>query len=253
MRYGRAIIVEKRRRGSYRNKVAVIGFPGMALIGKGVADFIAATLGLEVDAFIHPVHSPPNVAVEGGRIVAPLITVYGKKNSNVVVITSAFQPQSDEGQNEVAHVILEYLSEKEVDGVISAAAYVTSTPSKPRKVYVASSDKSMLERLVSLGAIPMEGGISGLNGLIPGLAHLYGIPGAALLGETGEAYVANNLIDYLGISSVVTVIGRAIGISFNVAELVEKGEEIENRLLVSLARAAEVGERAEKPPAPTHL
>lgn len=243
-------VILERKKAQLKHKIALIGFPGMAYVGKGVADYIVSTLGLELEVTIHPFHSPANVIVNDGMIIAPSIYIYTRRDANVAVVTSSYQPQSDEGQNAVAHMLLGYLAEKKVLGVLSAAAYVTSSPSKPRKVYAASTSRELLNKLVSLGLIPMEGGISGLNGLVPSLAQLYGLPGAVLLGETSEVHVAGNIIDYLAIASVLDVIIKLTNISLDIKDLVKKGEEIEEKITTQVLKEIEEGE---KPATPTHL
>lgn len=244
------LIIEKKK-AIYKNKLAVIGFPGMAYIGKGVADYLINALKLDLEVIIHPIYSPANVVVERGSISPPTINIYSKRDIDVVVITSSFQPQSDEGQNYVAHMLLDYLASKKVQGIMAAAAYVTSSPSKPRRTYVASTNKDLLKKLIEIGLTPIDGGIAGLNGLIPGLSHLYGVPGAVILGETGEVYVAGNIMDPLSIASVLEVFKKVLAVEFDLSELYERGREIEERLISQLAK--QIGEKEEKPSLPTHL
>lgn len=244
-----AIILE-RKKTILKQKIVLIGFPGMALVGKGVAEYLINILGLELEAVIHPIHSPANVVVDNGLIIAPSINIYTKRDVDLAVVTSSFQPQTDEGQNMVAHLLLEFLVNKKILSIISAAAYVTSNPSKPRKVYVASTHRELLRKLLDLGLIPMEGGISGLNGLIPGLSYMYGLPGAVLLGETGELYVAGNIMDYLAVASVIEAISKLTNIELDTRELYRKGEELEEKITSQALREIET---EEKPSAPTHL
>jgi len=240
------VIIEKKKM-VLKNKLVIVGFPGMALVGKGVADFIIGYLGLEPEVTIHPLSSPSNVVVDGGIMALPTINIYTKRDVGIAVVTSSFQPQSDEGQNAIAHILAEYFASKKVLGVISAAAYVTPNPSKPRRVYVASTSKEFLKRLADMGLIPMTGGISGLNGLIPGIAQLYGVPGATLLGETGEIYMAGNIVDYLAIASVIEIINKIAGLELPVDDLYRKGLEIEEKIAASTVK------EEEEKPSPTYL
>lgn len=242
------VIIEKKKT-ILKNKLILVGFPGMAFVGKGVAEYIINALNLDLEVTIHPYHSPANVAVDNGLIIPPTINIYTKREVELAVITSSFQPQSDEGQNIIAHMLLDYLVNKKVFGIISAAAYVTATPSKPRKTYVASTNKDFLKKLLDIGLIPMEGGISGLNGLIPGISHMYGLPGAVILGETSEIYIAGNIMDYLAIASILDVIKKLINIEIDTRELFKKGEEIEEKITSQVLKEIE----EEKPKTPTHL
>ncbi len=249
-KYAKTGIIIEKKKTMLKQKIVLIGFPGMALVGKGVAEYLINALGLELEVVMHPIHSPANVVVDNGLIITPSINIYSKRDVDIAVVTSSFQPQTDEGQNIVAHFVLEYLANKKVLSIISAAAYVTSNPSKPRKVYVASTHREFLRRLLDIGLSPMEGGISGLNGLIPGLSYMYGLPGAVLLGETGEIYVAGNLMDYLAVASVLEAISKIANIELDTRELFRKGEELEEKITTQALREIET---EEKPSAPTHL
>jgi predicted ATP-grasp superfamily ATP-dependent carboligase len=79
---------------------------------------------------------------------------------------------------------------------------------------------------------------------------MYGLPGAVLLGETGEIYVAGNLMDYLAVASVLEAISKIANIELDTRELFRKGEELEEKITTQALREIET---EEKPSAPTHL
>ena len=247
-------IVRKHEDFSLEGKLVVIGFPGMALVGKNVADALVRKLQLEKKASIYTIHAPGAVSVEKGILKPAEISLYTREDSPVAVLTSPFQPSSEESQNALAHNILSFLEENNAKRILAAAAYVSPEPALPRKVYVAASSIHLLERLRELGTIVMNGGISGLNGLIPGLAPIYGMEGAVLLGETGEFYVASGIVDYRAAAEVVLVIGRLLNMQLEVSDMISSAESVEKWIRESFRREGreERGEREERRP-PTHM
>uniref|UniRef100_A0A7J3ZJV0 Proteasome assembly chaperone family protein n=1 Tax=Fervidicoccus fontis TaxID=683846 RepID=A0A7J3ZJV0_9CREN len=234
---------------SLEGKLVVVGFPGMALVGKNVADALVRKFYLEKKASIFTIHAPGAVPVERGILKPAEISLYTKEDSPVAVLTSPFQPSSEESQNALAHSILSFLEKYNAKRVLAAAAYVSPEPALPRRVYVAASSTHLLERLRGLGAIVMNGGISGLNGLIPGLAPVYSMEGAVLLGETGEFYVASGIVDYRAAAEVVLVIGKLLNVQLEVSDMISSAESVERWIRESLRREGEEerGEREREP------
>ena len=89
-----------------------------------------------------------------------------------------------------------------------------------------------------------DGGITGMNGLIIGVAALHGLSGACLLGET-SGYV----IDAGASKAVIEVLEKVIGVSIDTASLVKKAEE--TRKLISQLQAMADQQARETAPAPT--
>ncbi|MEM4035607.1 MAG: PAC2 family protein [Fervidicoccaceae archaeon] len=249
---GRGYVVVEYGEVDLSGKVVVVGFPGMALVGKMAAEVLINRLGLTKVASLYSTRSPGAVPVEEGILKAAEITVYAGDGSPIAVVTSSYQPPSDESQNALAHEVLSYLSSRGAKLIISAAAYVSHEPPQQRRVFAAASNRRILEKLVKTGAIPMSGGISGLNGLVPALAPVYGMEGAALLGEAEELYVTSGLIDHRAAASVVELVARLLDIEIEVSDLIRAAEEIEKRITrVSREEAAEEAE--ERRPPPTHM
>ncbi len=229
LEFNGALVIESKE-VFLNNKTVVVGFPGMAFIGKMTAEVLIDKLKLDNTATIYTLDSPGVVPVDSGILKPPAIKVYSKPDSPIAVITSDYQPRSDEGMNRVAHQMLKYLSSKGASSILAAAAFVKPSVGEKRVVYVASSSEEKLKSFEALGCIRMDGGISGLNGLIPGLAPAYGMDGSVLLGETSELFVAGNLVDYRGVACVVEVISKAFNIKIDLSDVIEKASMIEKRV-----------------------
>lgn len=240
------LIIRSTGEAQLKGKTIVVGFPGMALVGKVAADALAEKLSLRPVSRIYTFHGPGSVAVDKGILQPAEITVLARPGSPLAVVTSGFQPPDDQGQNRVAHGLLEYLSLSGASTVIAAAAYVNPHPSEERKVFVAASSSSLLEHLARHGDIEMEGAISGLNGLIPGLAPAYGMEGGVVLGETGEIYVAGGIIDYRAAAAVARAISAYAGMRLDVSDLIKQAEKVEEQIRASLAAAEQEQRRQAK-------
>ncbi len=232
------LIVRSYREGMLKGKTVVIGFPGMALVGKVAADTLAEKLGMEPVARMYTFYGPGSVAVDKGILKPAEITILSSPRHTLAVVTSGFQPPDEQGQNRVAHGLLDYLSYAGAREVIAAAAYVNPQPSEERKVFVAASSKPLLDALARHGDIEMEGAISGLNGLVPGLAPIYGMDGGVVLGETGEIYVAGGIVDYRAAAAVARAIAAYAGLELDLADLLEQASRVEEQIRASIAAAA---------------
>jgi len=246
-------IIEKGSLKELKGKTVIIGFPGMAFVGKAAAEALINKLSLEDVADIYSYDAPSSVVVEEGIIHLPIINLYSKDDIDIAVLTASYQPQSEEAQNRLAHELDRKLSELGVRKIISAAAYVSPEIPEKRRVFVAATDKRLVEEFRELGCTPMDGGISGLNGLLPGLAEVYGMEGAALLGETGELFVAGGMVDYFSVAEVLKVISAYLQLSIQLDDVVSKAKEIEESMKKAIERtAAAEEEKREKEPS-THM
>lgn len=246
-------IIEKGNLEGLKGKTLIIGFPGMAFVGKATADILISKLSLEETADIYSYDAPSSIIVNEGVMLAPSIKIYSKNGLDIAVLTASYQPQSEEAQNRLAHELSRKLSEIGVRRIIAAAAYVSPEVPEKRRVFVAATEKRLVNELVEYGCIPMDGGISGLNGLLPGLAEIYGMEGIALLGETGELFVAGGMVDYLSVAEVLKVISTYMQLNLQLDDILSKAKEIEESVKRAIAKSVSMEEeRREKEPS-THM
>ncbi len=234
-----------------RGKTLIVGFPGMAFVGKMTAEYLIEKLMLKRVLTIYPSEAPAAVAVTNGLLEPPSINIYASENHSIGVLTGPFQPKNDESQQRLAHRILEILRKKEVREIIAAAAFVVAKAGEERRVYATATDNELLGKLLDMGCVPMEGGISGLNGLIPALARMYGMRGAVLLGETGEIYVAGGMTDYKSVASVVKIVSEYIGEKIDTTDLYRKAEQLEETIRKAFTITKEKPPKEEEPS--THM
>ena len=126
-----------------------------------------------------------------------------------------------------------------VKKVYTLAAYITGSFTNSPKVYGAGTSRGMLASLTLTGAPVMkDGGISGMNGILIGMAALRGLEGACLLGET-SGYV----VDAGASKAVLELLSKVIGFPIDTSKLKEKAEETQ-KVISQLQAMAEQSREA---------
>ena len=207
------------------NPVLVCGLPGSGYVGKLAADHLVSTFKLKKVVEYTSDTFPPQVNVKEDGTVGPLkgelFFASAKRGQSIFVFTADAQPTSSLGEYELSDAVVRFAKKCGVRKVYTLAAYITGSFSAKPKVYGAATSKDMLQALSAKGATLMkDGGISGMNGLLIGIAALRGLEGACLLGET-SGYV----VDAGASKSVLEVLSKIIGISIDTSKLEEKAEE----------------------------
>lgn len=225
-------------RPQVKNPILVCGLPGSGYVGKLGADHLIAVFNARKVVEYHCDSFPPQVNVrEDGKVEplkAELYYAETGQNSDLFIFTADAQPTTPEGEYELSDAVLRFAKRYGVKTVYTLAAYITGAFSNVQRVYGAATSKELLNLLSSKGVILMrEGGITGMNGLIVGIATLHGMDGACLLGET-SGYV----IDAGASQSVLEALGRILEIQIDVTTLKEKAEETK-RVITQLQRMAE--------------
>ncbi len=208
-----------------RNPVLVCGLPGSGYVGKLAADHLIETLKAKPVVEYTCDSFPPQVTVDEDGTVDPLkarlFYAPAGKGRSVFVFTADAQPTTSEGEYELADAVIGHAKRNGVKTVYTLAAYITGSFTAEPKVYGAATSKRMLEEASGKGAILMKGGgISGMNGLLIGMAALRGLEGACLLGET-----SGYLVDAGASKRVLEVLSGLMGLSIDTAKLKQKAEE----------------------------
>jgi len=226
--------------------VLVCGLPGSGFVGKLGADQLIGQFKAEKILEYRCDSFPPQANVRDDGTAAPLkAELYFAKtgvNPDIFVFTADAQPASSEGEYFLAQDVIGYVGGMGVKEVYTLAAYITGSFSSESRVYGAATSPRMLETLSSHGVKLMkDGGITGMNGLVIGVAALQGMEGACLLGET-SGYV----IDAGASSAVLEVLSSLVGVKLDTSSLKEKAAETQ-KLIVQLQRMSEQTREAAEP------
>lgn len=207
------------------NPVLVCGLPGSGYVGKLAADHLISTFRLKKVAEYASESFPPvvNVKTDGTAEEMKAELFFGRagKGTSLFVFTADAQPTTSEGEYELSDAVVKRVKRSGVKKIYALAAYITGSFSPSPKVYGSATSEEMAASISSMGVTLMkDGGISGMNGLLIGVAALRGVGGACLLGET-----SGFVVDAGASESVLQVLSRAIGLPIDTSKLKEKAEE----------------------------
>jgi uncharacterized protein (TIGR00162 family) len=207
------------------NPVLVCGLPGSGYVGKLAADHLVSTFKLKKVAEYTGESFPPQVNVKADgtteEMKGELYFGQAARSKDLFVFTADAQPTTSDGEYELSDAVVRLAKKCGVKKVYTLAAYITGSFSEAPKVYGSATSKGMLDSISALGVTLMnDGGISGMNGLLIGMAALRGLEGACLLGET-----SGFLVDAGASKSVLEVLARAVGFPIDTSKLKEKAEE----------------------------
>ncbi|HUK75028.1 MAG TPA: PAC2 family protein [Nitrososphaerales archaeon] len=210
---------------SPKRPVLVCGLPGSGYVGKLAADYVVSVFKAKKVAEFHSTAFPPNVNVnEEGlalRLKGELYHAETGQARDLLVFTADAQPGTSEGEYELADVVLREAKRLGSEMVFTLAAYVTGTFVRERSVHGTATSPDVLPMLSASGvSIMHEGGISGMNGIMVGMAKLHGMEGISLLGET-----AGYLLDPAASHAVLERLSEILEIKIDLALIEERAKE----------------------------
>jgi uncharacterized protein len=229
------------------NPVLVCGLPGSGYVGKLAADHLVSAFKLKRVAEYSSDTFPPQASVlKDGTVDLPKAELYyarAGKGRSLFVFTADAQPTTSEGEYELSDAVVSFAKKCGVKEVYTMAAYITGAFSASPKVYGSGTSKEVLGMLEEQGVTLMkDGGISGMNGLLVGMAALKGIDGACLLGET-SGYV----VDAGAAQSVLEVLSKILRLPIDTKRLKEKAEETQKVISQLQALAEQSRETSPQP------
>ncbi len=227
--------------------VLVCGLPGSGYVGKLAADHLVSAFKLKKVAEYASSSFPPQVSVkEDGTVDPPKGEMFYAPTDvgrSLFVFTADAQPTTSEGEYALSDAVVKFASKCGVKKVYTLAAYITGSFSKSPKVYGAGTSRDMIESLKGKGVTLMkDGGISGMNGLLIGVAALRGLEGACLLGET-SGYV----VDAGASKAVLELLSKVVELPIDTSKLEEKAEETQKVISQLKAMAEQSRETTPQP------
>ena len=238
-----------------KRNIVIVGFPGMALVGKTVATHIINSLGAKLFAVVYGTKFPAQLIVnsEGVGEIYKVLIYYSKVNdSGVFIVTGDIQPINDSDQHSLAHFLVNKLRKYGIEEIIAAAAYVSDIIVRNRRVFVAGNNANVIKKYIDKGAVALsEGVISGLNGIIIGWAKIFNINGVCILGETWRSIVELSYIDFTAAKLILDLINSVWGLGIDTKDLEKKGRGVEKEVelvLKSFTQPKESAKEERKPP-----
>ena len=167
------------------------------------------------------------------------------KKHDIIVFIGEAQPPL--GRYAFCRRLVEFAQSQGVQRVFTFAAMATQMhPEHESRVFYATIDEESLRELKQLELeVLEEGRISGLNGLLLGVAAENGLRGACLLGEMPHIF---SQVPFPKASlAVLEAFTSLAGIELDTSELAEQAKIVEQQLGQFLARVEKSMERPESP------
>ncbi|MFX1238162.1 MAG: PAC2 family protein [Promethearchaeota archaeon] len=222
----------------FHDPIVLIGWPGIALIGKlavsSIKDSIGAEIFMEIDFF----DFPPKSNVEGGSLEIPSAQVYFKprnefnKKNDLFILTGDYQPQSSNGVFEFSKKFCDIMKEITGDKIklyISTAALVTDIVQEPPNIHICGTQDDIIKSFTQYKhtVIMKNGVIAGANGILPAWAGLRGYaPGVCLLAETNPLPIMS--LEPKASKALASLLGEYFSISIDLSHIDKKIKEMED-------------------------
>jgi uncharacterized protein len=146
---------------------------------------------------------------------------------DLIFYTADAQPATQEAEYTLSETVIDYVSKKyKSSQMITLGAFVTGTLTNEPKVYAAATDETLTKNASTHGCeIMNEGTITGMNGILLGIAKLKGMKGYALLGET-----SGYALDPKASAALLLSLEKLIGVKVDLKELNERAKEAQTVL-----------------------
>jgi len=207
--------------------VMICGLPGSAFVGKFGLDHLVSDLPALPLAEIYADGFPPQMMIKDDGTATLLRTelYYWKSpegNNDAILLTGDAQPSGSEAEHVLAEYLIDYgLENYKISRLVTLGAYVTGTRSNEPRVFATGTHHEIIMLLEKAGCVLMrDGGITGMNGLLLGMAKVKGVEGYSLLGET-----SGYSFDPRASEIVLESLSRLAGITTDLKKLRQKGND----------------------------
>ena len=206
----------------------ICGFPGSGYVGKMAVDHLIQELDAKHLADIYSTSFPPQVVIRTDGIAELMKNsiFYSKgaaSDTNLLILTGDSQPATPESEYLLAEEILDIAAKFDAQKIFTLAAYVTGVFVDKPRIFGTATDGDIIKTFHEQNISTMDGGsITGMNGLIIGIAKLRGMNGTCLLGET-SGYV----VDAKASKSILETLLSLVHIRIDMTSLEKKAKDTE--------------------------
>jgi uncharacterized protein (TIGR00162 family) len=204
----------------------ICGFPGSGYVGKIAVDHLIEELKAKHLADIYSTSFPPQVLIraDGTADLMKNSILYSKDgDTDILLLTGDSQPVNPDSEYVLAEEILDIAAKFNTKHVFTLAAYITGVFVDKPRIFGTATDSDIVKSFYEKNISTMDvGSITGMNGLIIGIAKLRGIRGTCLLGET-SGYV----VDAKASKSILEILLSIVGIKIDMATLEKRAKDTE--------------------------
>ena len=224
------------------NPILVCGMPGSGYVGKIAVDYLIKQFKGKEICQIESNLFPPQVIIKNDgtseNIKYKIFKLEKTKNNkDLLILTGESQPTTSESNYIISEKIIEYIKKLGVKEVYTLAAYITGTFVKQPKVFGTSTNMKQIKQMKKSNIVIMnEGIITGMNGLLIGIAKIHNIKGTSLLGET-SGYV----FDHNSSKIVLESLSKLLKIKIN-TEFLDIKAKVNDELISQIEQMKETNE-----------
>ena len=205
--------------------ILIDGVSGIGFIAEIVGTHIIKNLAAEKFGEINsPFFRDIAISTPDGSIQSPLLEFYysrSEKLNDLIIILGNTQALISYGQYELCSKILDVVQSIGCQLVVSMEGLSKNIGTRASKVYYTATDFETLDRLMKYGLNIFQGCISGMSGLLMGLAKLRGMKGFCLLTETAGDYP-----DVPAARIILDRLNNILGLNINLVNLEKAAENI---------------------------
>ncbi|HAZ31296.1 MAG TPA: hypothetical protein DCY61_01140 [Dehalococcoidia bacterium] len=225
----------------------IAAWPGIGNIGLIAVDTLRGALNAQLFAEVEPwdFFYPRAVSIRDGELKDlefPACRFYFKRlgHKDLIFFVGEQQPSGGRKGYEMASLVLDVASLQGCESIYTAAAAVAPIhhTMKPR-VWVVPNTKELVSEVRRYPNVILmsdiegrggEGDITGLNGLLLGVARTRGLKGICLLGEM-PVYISQSPTPYPEASkSILEVLSHSLGIRIDLSTLERLAQEVGRRI-----------------------
>lgn len=212
-------------------------WPGMGHVALSAGYYLMAKMGMHVLAEFSPsdLFDADHVVVKDGILRSgPMprsrlfVWIDPRQRRDLLVFIGEAQPPL--GRRAFCHRLIEYAKELGVSKVFTFAAMATEMhPEHAPRVFAAATDETTRDELHDREVeLLRDGNISGLNGVLVGVAAEMGLSGACLLGEMPHIFAQ---LPFPSASlAVLRHFAEMAGIDLDLSELSKQADEVRKKL-----------------------
>jgi proteasome assembly chaperone (PAC2) family protein len=218
--------------------VLLAAWPGMGHVALKAFVFLHEALRAQNLAFVEESEffRIPGISIQDGLVQSTLLPKsgfhYWKRDGEANDLLFFVGDQQPVGGKEyhLASALLNFAGGLGVKRVITAAAMPTAINHyQPSQVWVTATQQDLLSDLSPYcEKVLREGQISGMNGLLLGVAKQLGMEGFCLLGEI--PFYTTEIENPKASMSVLRVLGKILGLKLDLKEMEELAEETEKEI-----------------------
>jgi uncharacterized protein (TIGR00162 family) len=187
-------IYSNNERPALKSPHLICGFPGSGYVGKLAVDHLIQELQAKHLVDIYSSSFPPQVMIKTDGttdLMKNSIFWWKGDGTDLLLLTGDSQPSTPDSEYALADEVLNLAAQFGTSQVFTLAAYITGVFVDKPKVFGTATELEIVSTFASHNISAMDSGsITGMNGLIIGIAKLRNMKGTCLLGET-SGYVVD--------------------------------------------------------------